>query len=172
MVGKGTALGHPQRGHDRETRADRIRERRVDNVGHRMFPHLLPAHGRERVADAPEKQPEVVIDFRRSADGRTRVARVDLLFDGNRRGKPLYEIGLRFLHLPKELASVGRKALNVAALPLGIYGVEGQRRLPRTGKPGYDNQFPTRDLQTDILEVVDSRPLYRYAVFYLYAVFI
>ena len=46
-----------------------------------------------------------------------------------------------------------------AALPFGKYGIEGQCRLSRSGKPCNDNQLIVRDLHLDVLEVVDPGTL-------------
>jgi len=48
--------------------------------------------------------------------------------DGRAQAVDLVDVGL--LHLAKELASVRRQALDVAALALGVDRVEGEARLP------------------------------------------
>jgi hypothetical protein len=50
--------------------------------------------------------------------------RRSFLVNGYSRAKPFNIINVRFLHLPQELAGIGRKGLYVTALPLGIYGIE------------------------------------------------
>ncbi len=55
----------------------------------------------------------------------------------NRRREPFYMIDIRLFHHRQELTRVGRERLNIAALPLGIKRVEGERRFPRTRKPRY-----------------------------------
>ena len=52
-----------------------------------------------------------------------------LLLDGDGRRQAADDVVVRLLHLPEELAGVGGEALDVAALPLGVEGVEGQRAL-------------------------------------------
>jgi hypothetical protein len=56
--------------------------------------------------------------------------------------------------LPEELARIGGKGLDVASLPLGVDGVEGQRGLPRTGEAGEDDQFVAGQLDREVLQVV------------------
>src|SRR6201999_1818514 len=47
-----------------------------------------------------------------------------------------------------------REALDVAALALGINGVEGERRLARAGQAGEHHQLVARDGDVDVLKVV------------------
>jgi len=68
----------------------------------------------------------------------------------------MVDVGL--LHHLQELARVGRQALYVAPLPLGIDGVERQRRLARARHPREHDQRVARDLQVDILQVVLAGP--------------
>ena len=114
---------------------------------------------------ACEQQFEVVVDFGRRAHGRTGVARVDLLLDGDGRRDARDDVHVGFVDLPEELPGVGREALDVAALPLGETRVEGQRRFARTGKSRHDDEFVVRNFDLDVAEVVDPRSFYINAVF-------
>jgi hypothetical protein len=49
------------------------------------------------------------------------------LVNGYGWAKSFNVINVWFNHLPQELAGIGRKRLYIAALPLGIYGIESQR---------------------------------------------
>ena len=82
--------------------------------------------GRIGDADARPQQAHVVVDLGDRGDGRARVARGRLLLDrdGGREAVDMLDIGL--LHHLEELARIGAKALDVAALALGIDGVEGE----------------------------------------------
>ena len=64
-----------------------------------------------------------------------------------------------FIDLSEKLTRIGRKTFDIAALPFGKYGIEGQCRLSRSGKPCNDNQLIVRDLHLDVLEVVDPGTL-------------
>src|SRR5262249_46329033 len=64
---------------------------------------------------------------------------------------------VRLLHHLQELPGVGGERLHVAALALGIDGVEGERRLARAGQPGEHHELVARDLDVDALEVVLAR---------------
>ena len=66
----------------------------------------------------------------------------------------MVDVGL--LHHLEELAGVGVQ-LHVAALPLGVDGVEGERGFAGPGEAGDDSQGLARDVDVDILEVVLAR---------------
>ena len=95
-------------------------------AGHR--PAAVRAVG---LADPGVEQPEVVVDLGHRAHRRAGVAGRRLLVDGDGRRQPLDEVDVRLVHLAEELAGVGGQRLDVAALALGVDGVEGQRRLAR-----------------------------------------
>ena len=65
---------------------------------------------------------------------------------------PLLESGVIDNSLKKVMPGT-----TVASLALGEDGVEGQRRFSRTRKARYDDQFVVRNLDLDVLEVVDPR---------------
>ena len=86
----------------------------------------LAADGAVLLAGAGEEQAQVVVDLGDRADGGARIAVGGLLVDRHRRGEPLDEVHARLVHLPQELPRVARERLDVAPLPLGEDGVEGQ----------------------------------------------
>src|SRR5690606_15082668 len=57
----------------------------------------------------------------------------------------------------EELARIGRQALDIAALALGIDGVEGERRLAGAGQAGHHDQPVARQVEVYVLEVVLAR---------------
>ena len=116
-----------------------------------------PHFGQCGTPDAREEHAQVVVDLGDGADGRARVLRGGLLLDRDRRRQPLDRVDLGLLHLLQELARVGRERLDVAALPLGVDGVEGERGLARAGEPGDHDELVARDLEVDVLEVVLAR---------------
>src|SRR4249920_2945843 len=67
----------------------------------------------------------------------------------------MVDVGL--LHHVEELARVGRERLDIAALALGIDGVEGERRFARAGKPGDHHELFPGQVEGDVLEVVLPR---------------
>ena len=116
----------------------------VDDLLHALPGDGPPAVGAVRVADAGVQQAQVVVDLGDRADGGPRVARGRLLVDGDRRREALDAVHVRLVHLAEELARVGREALDVAALALGVDGVEGERRLARAGEAGDDDEAVAR----------------------------
>ena len=86
----------------------------------------VPAVG---VADPSVEQAEIVVDLGGGAHRRTGIADAVLLADGNRRADALDRVDIGLFHPFEELAGVGRQRLDIAALPLGIDGVERKRRL-------------------------------------------
>ena len=113
----------------------------------------LPA---DRPADARPQQPQVVVNLGGRADRRARIADAVLLADGDRRRDAVDAVDVRLLHPLEELAGVGGERLDVAALPFGVDGVEGERRLARPADAGEDDQLPVRQRQIDALQVVGA----------------
>jgi hypothetical protein len=107
-----------------------------------------------RDADAGEQQTEVVVDLGDGAHRGARVAAGRLLVDGDGRRQALDEVDVGLVHLPEELAGVGRQRLDVAALALGVDGVEGQRGLARPGQPGEHDELVARQVERDVAQVV------------------
>ena len=126
----------------------------VDDLLDRLALDLAAAVGAMRVADPGEQQPEVVVDLGHRAHRRARVAAGALLVDRDRRAQAVDLVDVRLLHLAEELAGVGRQALDVAALALGIDRVEGEAALARAGQPGDDHQPVARKRDRDVLQVV------------------
>src|SRR3546814_13046553 len=67
----------------------------------------------------------------------------------------MIDIGL--LHQFEELARIGRERLDIAALPLGIDGVEREARFARARQAGDHRERVAGDVDRDILEVVLAR---------------
>ena len=63
------------------------------------------------------------------------------------------DIGL--FHAVQKLPRVGTEAFDVAPLPLGIERIECQRRLSGTADPRDHDELLPRNLNGDILQVVD-----------------
>ncbi len=121
--------------------------------------------GRIGLADAGEEQAQVVVDLGGRADGRARVARVDLLFDGDGGRQAGDQVDVGLAHPAEELAREGRKALREAPLPFGEQRVEGQRTLAAARDAGDDHQFPERNVEADVLQVVNPGAAYVYLFF-------
>jgi hypothetical protein len=76
------------------------------------------------------------------------------LFDRDGGRETLDGVHVRLFHEPEKLPSVGGERLDVAALPLGVDGVEGKRGLPRSREPGNDREAVAGDGDVDVAEVV------------------
>src|SRR5262249_21057057 len=113
--------------------------------------------GRVGPPDARPQQSHVVVDLRNGADRRTWIFRGGLLFDRNCRRQSIDLVDVRLLHHLEELPRVSRERLHVAALALGINGVEGERGFARAGEAGEHDQPVARDRDVDILEIVLAR---------------
>jgi hypothetical protein len=95
-------------------------------------------------------------------DGRHRGARrsaAGALLDGQHGRKPVDEIDVGPSELLEHLPRLRGQALHVLAVPLGVEGVENQRRLARTARTGDDHEFAAGQTQFEILQVVLSRAL-------------
>ena len=73
-----------------------------------------------------EEQPQVIINLRNRPYGRARAAHSRLLLDRDGGRQPVYRVHVGLFELVEELPRVGRERLDVAALPFGINGVEGE----------------------------------------------
>ena len=154
------ALAVPDDGcHHGELRALRQRHEGIHHLLDCLSSDRIAALRAVRAADPREEQAEVVVDLGDGSDGGAGIARRGLLLDGDGRRESLDRIHVRLVHLFKELASVGREGLHVAALALGVDRVERQRRLTGAGEAGDDDQFVTREREVQVLEVVLPRAL-------------
>ena len=140
-----------------EPRALGQRQDAVDHLADGLALDRQAGRGRVGHADARPEQPHVVVDLGDGADGRARVARGGLLLDRDRGREAVDLVDVRLLHHLEELARIGREALDVAALALGIDRVEGERGLARAGQAGEHHQLVARDLHVDVLEIVLAR---------------
>ena len=139
----------------------RVQHHHVDDALERLAGDLLAAIRAVRHADVGEQQPQVVVDLGDRADRRARIRSGGLLLDGDRRRQAVDQIDVRLLHLLEELPRVGRQRLDVAPLPFGVDRVERERRLARSGQAGDHHQLVARDVDVDVLQVVDARAAHR-----------
>src|SRR5215207_3674419 len=111
-----------------------------------------------------EKEAEVVVDLCHRADRGARAARDGLLLDGDGGREAVNRVHVGAFELVEELPCVSRERLDVAALPLGVDGVEGERGLAGAGEAGDDRQAVARDHDADILQVVLARAAHCHTV--------
>ena len=115
------------------------------------------AVGAPGLGGAGEEEAEVVVDFGGGGDGGAGVAGGIFLADGDGWGEAVDVIDIGFLHAVEELAGVGRERLDVAALALGVDGVEDEGGLAGPGDAGDDGQPVMRQVEIDVFEVMDPR---------------
>ena len=112
------------------------------------------AHRAMALADAGVQDAQVVVDLGDGADGGAGIAGGGLLLNADGRRQAAQQIDVGLLHLPHELAGIAGQGLDVAALPLGIESVEGQRTFAGAADAGEDDQLVARQVQVDIVQVV------------------
>ena len=147
--------------HDRRQHVDALvvggEHHHVDDPFERLRGDLTPAQVAVRHADVGEEQAQVVVDLGDGADRRPRIRAGRLLLDGDGRRQPLDQVDVGLFHLLEELPGVRRQRLDVAALPFGVDGVEGERRFARARQAGDHDELVARQIDVDILEVVNAR---------------
>ena len=72
--------------------------------------------------------------------------------------QPLDQIDVGALELIEELAGIARQPFEVAAPPLGVERVEGQRALARAAQAGQDHEPVAWEVDVEIAQVVDRAP--------------
>ncbi len=121
-------------------------------------PAAVGAVGR---ADRGVEQAQVVVDLGDGADGGAGAAAGGLLLDGDGRTEALDGVDVGALDLVEELARIGGERLDVAALALGVDGVEGERALAGAGEAGDHRERVAGDAHVDVAQVMLARPAHR-----------
>ncbi len=152
LVGSLTRAHH--RREDQDARAFVESFDGLHNFLGRLFDHLASADRAVRRADAGVQQPEIIVYLGYGTHRRARVVGGRFLVDGYCRGESLNVVHIRFIHLPDELARVGRERLDIAALALGEDGIEGQGGFAGAGQPGNDDEFIAGNLDRDVFQVM------------------
>ena len=129
-------------------------EHLVDDLLRGLLGDDLAAGRAVRRAGAGVEQAQVVVDLGDGPDGGPRVAAGGLLVDRDGGREALDEVDVGLVHLPEELAGVGRERLDVAPLALREDGVERQAGLPRPRQAGEDDEAVARQVDVDAREVV------------------
>ena len=128
----------------------------VGDLVHGVLFHFGATVGAEGATYTCEEQTKVVVDLRGRGDGGAGVAGLVLLADGYGGGDAVDDVHIGLLDTLQELARVRGERFDVAALSLGINGVEGQRGLPGTRDSGHNGEGVVLDLKVDILKIVDA----------------
>lgn len=99
-----------------------VGEDRFGRIGTDFF----PGFGVVSFCKAGVEELKVVIDLGEGPDGGAGGANRVFLLDGNCGRDAIDAVDLGFVHAVEELADVGGEGFDVAALALGIEGVEGE----------------------------------------------
>ena len=150
-------LAADHRSEDEEARAFRQGEDAAEDLLARLGGDRPAAVRAVALADAGVEDAEVIVDLGDGADGGARIAAGGLLLDADRRRQAGEVIDIRLLQLAEELPGVARQRFDVAALPLGVERVEGQRALARAADAGEDDQLVAGQVEIDVAEVVLAR---------------
>ncbi len=144
-------------GEKHETASARQRQDALaDLLGGEAF-HRAPALVAVLAADACEEHAEVVVDLGDGAHRRAGIVAGRLLLDADGRAQAADVVVLGLLDLPEELSRVGGEGFHVAALTLGVDGVEGEGGLAGAGRSGEDHQLVLGNPRVDLLQVVLGR---------------
>ena len=130
---------------------------RGGDMVHRVALDPLAALRAVGAAGARVQQAQEVVELGGGGDGGARVARGVLLPDGDGRSEAADLVHVRLLHALQELPGVGGERLDVAPLALGVDGVEDQGRLARARNAGDHRQPVVRNVERDVLQVMDPR---------------
>ena len=123
------SLPHPDlhRGQEQQPRAGGMLKEPLDCLINTLRADSHPALGAVHGAEAGRQHPEKVIHLRQRADGGAGGAAGGALLDRHRRREPLDPFKEWLGHLPHKLPGIGAETFHIAALPLGIERVEGER---------------------------------------------
>lgn len=117
----------------------------------------LPALGAVGLAQAGEKDPQKVVDFRHRAHRGPGVSGGGLLFERDGRREALDLVHLRLVHLGQELAGVGGQGFHVAPLALGVDDVKGQGGLAGARRAADHHELVAGNVEGQVLQVVLAR---------------
>ena len=128
----------------------------LENLLLGVFHHLLSADIGVGIARTGIKQAEEIVNLRDGADRGARIFVRSLLLnaDDGRKSGDFIDIGT--FEIVEEVARIGRKGFDVAALSFGIKGVESQRRLSTAAQTGDHRHGVAREGDVDVLQVVNA----------------
>ena len=136
--------------HDHEARAGGQLHDLVHNLLYTLLLDELAALRAVRLACASKEQAQIVVNLRHGTHRGAWVTTGGFLVDGNRGAEALDVIHLGLVHLAEKLARVRGKAFHVAALALGVNGVEGEAGLAAAAQARDDHQLIARDFHVNI----------------------
>ncbi len=123
-----------------------------------VFHHFFARNIRVGLASARIEQTQKIVNFGGRSHGRARIFARRLLFDGDNGTQPRNLVHIGTLHIAHEMPRIGRKSLDVAALPFGINRIERQRRLATAAQASNHRQCVARNRHIDIAQIMHPRP--------------
>ena len=102
-------------------------------------------------AAAGVEKSHVIIDFRRCGYGRAGISGGVFLLDSDGWGEAVDEVNVWFFNTFQELACVGAERLDVAALALGVDGVEGEGTFAGAGDAADDSELSVGNVAAYVL---------------------
>src|ERR1035438_7795059 len=136
-----------------------LHEQARSHFVHGILAYARAASGAEGLAHAGVEQAQEVEAPGGSGHGGARIAGGILLADGDGGRDAIDVVHIGLFHALQELAGIGGKRLHIAPRPLGVDGVERQRRFAGPGDARDHGQLFVRDGKRDVLEVMDPRTL-------------
>ena len=140
-----------ERSHNHDAAAVIQAQDAVRNLRHGLSADLSPTDGAVGNAHPSIEQAQVIIDLGDRAHRRARATARALLVDADGRRKTIDVIHIGLVHLAQKLSGVCRERFDIAALPLGIDSIKGQRGFARTRQARDDHQLVAGDVDVNIL---------------------
>ena len=106
---------------------------------------------------AAKEQAQAVVELGHGAKGRTHAWHTGALMQCERRRHVQHFIHLSMLCLRQTTAGIGAERLQVTTRALGIQNPQRQRALARTRHAGNTHEPSQRNIDIDVLEIMDAR---------------
>ena len=153
-------LAPDDRRHDLNPRPLWQRQHLIDDLVNGLLPDLLAAVGAMGRARSGPQQTKIVVDLRHGTHSGPGVFAGGFLVDGDSGAEALDIVHVRLVHLAQKHPGVGRKALHIPSLALGVDRVEGQRGFSAAGYTGHHHQLVPGDGDVDIFQVIGPGTFY------------
>ena len=108
------------------------------------------------LAASREEQPQIIVNFRRGGDRRARVARGIFLTNGDGGSDAGNLVDIWLFHTFKELACIGGKRFDVAALAFGVNRVKGERGLAGAADASDNRDGVVRNFDRDVAQIMNA----------------
>ena len=119
--------------------------------------HTRPAMWAHVMGTAAKEQAQAIVELGHGAKGGTHARHAGALMQRERRRHVKHLIHLGVLGLRQTTAGIGAERLQVATRALGIKNPQRQRALARARHAGNTHELSQRDIDVDVLEVMDAR---------------